>query len=236
MGSAPRVARRAGPGGAGRAPPHLCAAFRSSSSWLSFRRFSSSLTKFSFCTTSQVTTFWSRGSGRSLSGEAGQPQGRAQAWKPPGGQALWAAAEGAGARRLLPPAPTQAQGPSMRSPGRSLTQARPLLRGPPPQEPLEHQAQVAEEDERGRQRGALVVLHDEVEALGLPEGVRIALHRLERVAADSSGQAGGVGTQPCAPPRPAPPPGLPATPLLQPGRPRHLPTHPYRACTTCSVP
>lgn len=55
-----------------------------------------------------------------------------------------------------------------------------------------------------------MVLHDEVEALELPEGVRVALHHLERVAVDSSRQAGSVGMWPCSPPRPAP--GVPHHP------------------------
>lgn len=70
-------------------PPHLLAVFRSTSPSLSLFRFSILLRKFSFCTVSQVTTFWSRGSGRSLSGKAGRQSallehmglsGRAQAW------------------------------------------------------------------------------------------------------------------------------------------------------------
>lgn len=50
----------------------------------------------------------------------------------------------------------------------------PLPAGSPLQEPLEHQAQVAKEDEWGRQRRALMVLTMKVEALELPEGVRVA--------------------------------------------------------------
>ena len=173
----------------GRAPPHLCAAFRSSSSWLSLRRFSSSLRKFSFCTASQVTTFWSSGSGRSLSGEPGSLRAGPRPGSPMVGRPSGLPQRGPG-----PAAPCPRPGPGPgplrpRGSGRSLTQARPLLRGPPLQEPLEHQAQVAEEDERGRQCRALVVLHDEVEALELPEGVRVALHHLERVAAGGGGGA-----------------------------------------------
>lgn len=63
-----------------------------------------------------------------------------------------------------------------------LTQVRPLLLGAFPEQPLEQQAQVAEDDEGRRQGGALVVLHDEVVALELPERVRVALHHLEGVA------------------------------------------------------
>lgn len=75
-----------------------------------------------------------------------------------------------------------------------------------------------------------MVLHDEVEALELPEGVRVALHHLERVAAGDRGWRGHVALIP------APPPGSPTTPLLQPGRPGHPPAHTCWACATSSVP
>lgn len=85
--------------------------------------------------------------------------------------------------------------------GRGLTQVRPLLLGPLPEQPLEQQAQVAEDDEGRRQGGPLVVLHDEVVALKLPERVRVALHHLERVAV---GPACGRGARAASGPRPAP--------------------------------
>lgn len=53
---------------------HLCAVLRSSSSGLSLRCFSWRPSTFSFCTDSQVTTFWSRASGRSLSAGGVQAQ------------------------------------------------------------------------------------------------------------------------------------------------------------------
>lgn len=70
-------------------------------------------------------------------------------------------------------------------PGQRLTQVLPLLLGRLPEDALECQAQVAEEDEGRRQGGAPVVLHDEVVALELPEGVGVSLHHLERVAGNT---------------------------------------------------
>lgn len=51
--------------------PHLCAVFLSTSPSLSLLRFSMALRKFSFWTVSQVMIFWSKGSGKSLSGKVG---------------------------------------------------------------------------------------------------------------------------------------------------------------------
>lgn len=81
--------------------------------------------------------------------------GRASSGQGPGlGGPWWAGPPGRrrGGRGPPPAAPCPHPGPGPLHPrgsDGSLTQARLPLRGPPPQEPLEHQAQVAEEDERG---------------------------------------------------------------------------------------
>lgn len=51
-----------------------------------------------------------------------------------------------------------------------------------PEDPLEHQTQVAEQDEGRGQSWSPVVFNDEVVALKLPEHVGIALDHLECVA------------------------------------------------------
>lgn len=51
-----------------------------------------------------------------------------------------------------------------------------------PEDPLEHQTQVAEQDEGWGQSWSPMVFNDEVVALKLPEHVGIALDHLECVA------------------------------------------------------
>lgn len=57
-----------------------------------------------------------------------------------------------------------------------------LVLGFLPEDLLEHQAQVAEQDEGRGQSWSSMVFNDEVVALKLPEHVCIALHHLECVA------------------------------------------------------
>lgn len=141
----------------------------------------------------------------------------------PAGPSLGRPAAGArgnprpGPPRLVPG--TQGGAPPPR-PGPGLTQARPLLPGLLAEEPLEQQAEVAEDDEGRGQRGALVVLHDEVHALRPPERVGVALHRLERGAGRGGragvwawpGRACGRGQGPSPAPG-APPPSCLTSPI-----------------------
>lgn len=67
-------------------------------------------------------------------------------------------------------------------PAWDLTQVLLFVLGFLPEDLLEHQAQVAEQDEGRGQSRPSVVFNDEVVALKLPEHVCIALHHLECVA------------------------------------------------------
>lgn len=63
----------------------------------------------------------------------------------------------------------------------------PFVLGFLPEDLLQHQAQVAEQDEGRGQSWSSVVFNDEVVALKLPKYVCIALHHLKCVAAGHIG-------------------------------------------------